>query len=99
MATPVADAMQDTSIYDGTGTAIVGSQIDTNPSILAQVLDGTLAKTLGSDGGLTFSLTYANPLVSAGGGYLWYDATNTCWRTQHGSAPSAEDDGLSLMEG
>jgi hypothetical protein len=42
--------MTDNSTKDGSGDAILGSEVDANPNSLAKILDGTTAVALGGDG-------------------------------------------------
>uniref|UniRef100_A0A6M3KZJ2 Uncharacterized protein n=1 Tax=viral metagenome TaxID=1070528 RepID=A0A6M3KZJ2_9ZZZZ len=97
MATVYASLTQHSSL-DGTGDTINGSEVDENPNTIAQIIDGTTAVTLGSAGALTFTATYACPLI-LGTLRLWYDTTNTVLRVKHGSNPSSATDGYMLVEG
>ena len=50
MATPIRNGMTDHSVKDGTGDPILGSEVDVNPNLLADILDGTQATDLGAQG-------------------------------------------------
>ena len=47
MSTAVKDSMTDNSVKDGTNDAINGSEVDTNPNLLADILDGTVTTDIG----------------------------------------------------
>ena len=54
MAT-VKASFTDNSAKDGTNDLINGSEVDLNPELLADVLDGTQQTALGQSGNITFS--------------------------------------------
>ena len=54
MATPIRNGMTDHSVKDGTGDPILGSEVDVNPNLLADILDGTQATDLGGAGTVDF---------------------------------------------
>ena len=54
MATPIKDSLTDHSVKDGTGDPILGSEVDTNPNLLADILDGTVTTDLGGAAAVDF---------------------------------------------
>ena len=54
MATAFKNSLTDHSVKDGTGDPILGSEVDINPNLLADILDGTVATDLGGAAAVDF---------------------------------------------
>ena len=54
MATAIKNSLTDHSVKDGTGDPILGSEVDINPNLLADILDGTVATDLGGAAAVDF---------------------------------------------
>ena len=67
MATPIRNGMTDHSVKDGTGDPILGSEVDVNPNLLADILDGTQATDLGGAGTVDFLALRVLDLDNAAG--------------------------------
>tara|TARA_Y100001963_G_scaffold4873_1_gene6385 strand:- start:1957 stop:4023 length:2067 start_codon:yes stop_codon:yes gene_type:complete len=59
--------MTDHSVKDGTGDPILGSEVDVNPNLLADILDGTQATDLGGAGTVDFLALRVLDLDNAAG--------------------------------
>jgi hypothetical protein len=57
MSTAIRSSFVDHSGLDGTGDAINGSEVDENPNVVADILDGTLATDLAGAGTIDFVMT------------------------------------------
>ena len=57
MSTAIKSSFVDHSGLDGTGDAINGNEVDENPNVVANILDGTLATDLAGAGTLDFVMT------------------------------------------
>ena len=57
MSTAIRSSFVDHTGLDGTGDAINGNEVDENPNVVADVLDGTLATDLAGAGTLDFVMT------------------------------------------
>jgi hypothetical protein len=57
MSTAIRSSFVDHTGLDGTGDAINGNEVDENPNVVADILDGTLATDLAGAGTLDFVMT------------------------------------------
>jgi hypothetical protein len=57
MSTAIRSSFVDHTGLDGTGDAINGNEVDENPNVIADILDGTLATDLAGAGTLDFVMT------------------------------------------
>ena len=57
MATAIKDSLTDHSPLDGTNDAINGAEVDANPNVISQILDGTTTTDLATDSTVDFRFT------------------------------------------
>lgn len=97
MATPIATAQNDNSVRDNTGDTVDGIEVDANPLLIAQIMDGTSETMLNQDTTASDGLRIRNPEftdISAAAGGI-----RTAARIRHdpSSGTVTDNDGVEIL--